>query len=75
RIQDIFSELENTLNPEAGELASNLGTLYAFYRQQVAKANLEKNSQYLEPVLEFLRDYRQMWEEAARLARLPNEGK
>ncbi len=75
RIQDIFSELENTLNPEAGELASNLGALYAFYRQQVAKANLEKNSQYLEPVLEFLRDYRQMWEEAARLARLPNEGK
>ncbi|MDI6813078.1 MAG: flagellar export chaperone FliS [Desulfitobacteriaceae bacterium] len=75
RIQDIFSELENTLNPEAGELASNLGALYAFYRQEVVKANLEKNSQYLEPVLEFLRDYRQMWEEVARLARQPNEGK
>lgn len=75
RTQDIFSELENTLNPEAGEVASNLRALYAFYRREVVKANLEKNSEHLEPVMEFLRDYRQMWEEAARLARLPNEGK
>lgn len=75
RIQDIFSELENSLNPEGDEVTLNLRVLYAFYRQEVVKANLEKNSKYLEPVLEFLRDYRQMWEEAARLARAQGEGK
>lgn len=71
KVQDILSELMVTLDMEkGGDIARNLYELYDFYRNEVVQANIKKNAQLLQPVLEFFRFYRDMWAEAARLVRI-----
>lgn len=71
KVQDILFELMVTLDMEkGGEIASNLYKLYDFYRNEVIKANINKDAELLKPVLEFLRLYRDMWAEAARTVRI-----
>ena len=71
KVQDIFEELMFTLDKEkAEEIALNLYDLYSFYRQEVIHINITKNAERLNPVLEFLNDYRIVWVEAARLVRV-----
>lgn len=71
RVQDILFELMMTLDMEkGGEIASNLYKLYDFYRNEVIKANISKDAKLLQPVFDFLRLYREMWAEAARIARI-----
>ena len=71
KVQDILFELMVSLDMDkGGEIASNLYKLYDFYRNEVIKANIAKDTKLLPPVLEFLRLYRDMWAEAARTARI-----
>jgi flagellar protein FliS len=71
KVQDIFEELMFTLDAEkGGEIAQNLYELYSFYRQEVIYANITKNAGRLDPVLEFLNEYRTVWIEVARLRRV-----
>lgn len=71
RVGDIIMELNLTLNLEqGGEIAANLRELYNFYYGEVVKANSKKDSSYLKPVLQFFEDYRAMWIETAKLARM-----
>lgn len=68
KVQDILSELMVSLDLSQGEIPENLYKLYDFYLHEVIKANIEKNTAYLEPVEDFLRVYRDMWIEAAKKA-------
>jgi len=69
-VQDILLELMVSLDMEkGGEIASNLYKLYDFYRNEVIKANVKKDAELLVPVLDFMRLYRDVWAEAARIAR------
>lgn len=71
KVQDILFELMASLDMEkGGEMASNLYQLYDFYRNEVVKANISKEAEPLQPVLDFLRLYRDIWAEAARTARI-----
>jgi len=71
RVQDILAELNNSLDMEkGGQIASNLRALYEFYEGEVVKANLKKDTSYLQPVQEFLQSYRDMWIEVARIVRM-----
>ncbi|NLL52125.1 MAG: flagellar export chaperone FliS [Peptococcaceae bacterium] len=71
KVQDILVELNNSLDMEkGGEIASNLRDLYEFYEGEVIKANLKKDPAYLQPVLEFLQSYRDVWIEAAKIVRM-----
>jgi len=71
KVQDILFELMVSLDMDkGGEIAANLSKLYDFYRNEVIKANITKNTELLPPVLEFLRLYRDMWTETARTARI-----
>lgn len=69
KTQNILSELHDTVDIDAGEVAKNLKGLYAFYRLEVVKANVQKDAKLLGPVIDFLVDFRTMWEEAAKLAK------
>ena len=66
KLQDIFVELNTSLDLDQGEIALNLRKLYEFYQSEVIIANVEKNVDRLQPVEEFLKLFREMWAEAAK---------
>lgn len=66
KLQDIFVELNTSLDLDQGEIALNLRKLYEFYQNEVIIANVEKNVDRLQPVEEFLKLFREMWAEAAK---------
>ena len=66
KLQDIFVELNTSLDLDQGEIALNLRKLYEFYQNEVIMANVEKNVDRLQPVEEFLKLFREMWAEAAK---------
>lgn len=64
RAQDILAELNSTLDLSYGEIAQRLSLLYEFYQRQLILANLKKDPELLNPVLNFLQEYRVLWAEA-----------
>ena len=65
RAQDILTELLVTLDHDAGgEIASNLGSLYAFCIERLIEANLRKDVDVLDEVEAVLRPIRDTWAEA-----------
>ncbi|NLM16860.1 MAG: flagellar export chaperone FliS [Candidatus Riflebacteria bacterium] len=66
RVQAIFSELLASLNKEkGGEIADSLESIYIYFIEQLANANMNKD---LEPVLlikPMIKDMRDAWENAA----------
>ena len=63
RAQDIVNELMITLNPEAGEIAANLRSLYEFMIYRLVQANLRKDPEMLEDVAGLLSTLRSAWAE------------
>lgn len=71
RVQDIITELNLTLDMErGGEIAANLRELYFFYYQLVVQANLKKDADLLEPVIQFFESFRDVWIETVKIARM-----
>ncbi|WP_088187765.1 flagellar export chaperone FliS [Desulfosporosinus sp. FKA] len=67
KLQDAFIELKISLDMNQGEVASNLHKLYDFYQREVLLANVEKSTERLQPVEDFLRAFRETWAEAAKI--------
>lgn len=65
KVQDILTELIQTLDMQQGEIAENLFRLYDFYRTEVFMANIKKDPEKIKAVLEFFIMFRDMWTEAA----------
>lgn len=67
KAQSIISELQNTLNHEAGgEFSRTMERLYDYYNRRLTEANLRKQ---VEPVIEverLLREVRDAWAEMLR---------
>jgi flagellar protein FliS len=61
RAQNIVAGLMSGINFEAGEIADNLFQLYSFMHSHLIQANLKKDSQYAQEVLEMLEDIRGAW--------------
>jgi flagellar protein FliS len=61
RSQNIVAGLMSGINFEAGEIAQNLFQLYTFMHSRLIQANLEKNGQYAQEVLEMIEDLRGAW--------------
>jgi flagellar protein FliS len=71
KVQDILSELIVTLDMEqGGQIATNLFELYDFYRSELIVANLKKEPERLQPVLEFFHLFHDTWVEASKKARM-----
>ncbi|WP_206810933.1 flagellar export chaperone FliS [Paradesulfitobacterium ferrireducens] len=68
KVQDILTELMITLDMEQGEIPQNLFNLYEFYRYEVQMANVKKDTERLQPVIEFFVKFRDVWAEAAKKA-------
>ncbi|MDD3013499.1 MAG: flagellar export chaperone FliS [Candidatus Gastranaerophilales bacterium] len=67
--QRIISEFMNTLDTQSGgEVAKNLFSLYEYLHYTLVQANLKKDIPMIEEVIAHLKDLKQTWEEAIRIA-------
>lgn len=67
--QKIVAEFMNTLDMKnGGEVAKNLYNLYEYMHFRLVQANMKKDIAIIEEVLGFLKDLKQTWEEAIKIA-------
>ena len=63
RVQDIIDELNISLNMQAGEIAANLRSLYEFINTKLFEANIKKDLNLVNQVVELLTELRSSWAE------------
>ncbi|MBO5948825.1 flagellar export chaperone FliS [bacterium] len=69
KAQKIITEFQTTLDMEnGGELAQRLYSLYAYLHKKLVSANINKSFEDLDEVLEHLKDLRNTWLEAIKIA-------
>jgi flagellar protein FliS len=68
RAKDIISELQLTLDRNY-EVSNNLALLYDYMSRRLVEANVKKDKAILEEVLGLVRDLRDTWAQAIKLAR------
>lgn len=66
RVQKILIELMLGLNPSANEIAKNLYSLYDYMHYRLIEANVHKNIDFVNEVIELLSDLQATWEEALK---------
>ncbi len=71
--QNIIAEFMNTLDMDiGGNVAKNLYSLYEYLHYRLVQANIQKNPAYIEEVIRHLKDLKQTWEEAIKIASKEN---
>ncbi|MDR1664249.1 MAG: flagellar export chaperone FliS [Clostridiales bacterium] len=68
RAQDIVREFQLTLERK-NEIAKDFDALYAYIHRRLVDANFSKDVKIINEVLSLLRELRDTWKEAMRLAR------
>ncbi|MBZ4686924.1 MAG: fliS [Clostridiales bacterium] len=61
RSQDIMLELMSGVNFEAGDIAKNLYALYEYMHHRLMQANLKKEKESAQEVLNMVRELRDAW--------------
>jgi flagellar protein FliS len=62
KAQNILAELMSTLNfDQGGDIAKNLMALYQYMYQQTVRANIEKNADMVDEVINYLEELRDAW--------------
>lgn len=70
RSQAIVTELAATVD-EKYEISTSLIALYDYMNRRLIEANIKKNSEILEEVLTYAKQFRDTWEQAMRIAKQP----
>lgn len=70
RCQDIVFELMGSLNMDY-EISKSLLNMYEYINYNLQQANIEKDLKYLEEAESYLREFRDIWLQAAKLAKNP----
>lgn len=69
KTQNIITEFMSSLDMElGGETAKNLFNLYEYLNYRLVQANIKKDEEMLDEVLDHLRKLKGTWEEAIRIA-------
>ncbi|MDD3593790.1 MAG: flagellar export chaperone FliS [Candidatus Gastranaerophilales bacterium] len=69
KAQRIITEFMNTLDMKnGGEVAENLFRLYDYLSHRLIQANVKKDSSMLDEVIAHLRELKQTWEQAIKIA-------
>ncbi len=68
RVQDIIREFQVTLNRDM-EISKDLDALYDYIYRRLVDANLKKEVAILDECIDLLRDFRDMWKEAMKIAK------
>ena len=64
RAQDVVMELRCSLNPAAGEMATNLDAIYAYAFQRLVRANVSRDAAAATEVLGILEGLNEAWRAA-----------
>lgn len=67
RAQDIVVELRASLNPEAGQVSSNLDSLYDYIQDRLVTANVNKDAANVDEALRIMEGLHEAWTEATRM--------
>lgn len=62
KTQDIIKELNVTLNMNTGEIAHNLRNLYLYMLQRLVEANVAKDNEKIEEVIQLLSTLKEAWD-------------
>jgi flagellar secretion chaperone FliS len=73
RVQEIISEFVITIDKES-PFAEGLIRLYEYFSYQLIQANLKKDPELVEEVLNFLIELKGIWVEAAKLSQVVKVG-
>ncbi|MCL2461263.1 MAG: flagellar export chaperone FliS [Defluviitaleaceae bacterium] len=68
RVQDIIREFQLTLDRKY-DISENLGAMYDYMHRRLIDANVAKDAAALMEVRDFLREFRDMWKEAMKIAK------
>ena len=71
RAEAIITELRATLDLSAGQVASNLESIYSFCQRLLLEARLKQEAEKIDQVAKLLRELRDAWDEAAGKACSP----
>lgn len=70
KTQDIINELIVTLDMEqGGEVAQNLYNIYDYMNRRLIQANIRKDPEIIDEVINLLRDIKDSWEEVIKKMR------
>ena len=72
KAQNIVVEFMNTLDKSI-ELSTSLELLYDYLYRRLIDANVKKSDEILEEVLGFAKELRDTWEQAMKLAKVPQK--
>lgn len=61
RVQDIFTELLDSLDVTAGDFTGDLVKLYTFCKDKSFEANIKKDSDLVGELITVIEDIRDMW--------------
>ena len=67
KVENIFEEFQATLNHKY-PVAKDFESVYTYLQQRLVEANIKKDKEILEEVLEHLRGMRDTWKEVMRRA-------
>ena len=71
RAEAIITELRQTLDMSAGEVATNLESIYSFCQRLLLEARLKRDPEKVEEVARLLRELRDAWDQVAGQACTP----
>ena len=66
KVENIISEFQITLNHDY-KVAEDFDNVYTYLKQRLVEANMKKDKEILEEVLEHLRTMRDTWKEVMKL--------
>jgi len=68
RCREIFNYLISTLDYNY-EMSNELREMYSFFNREIVNAMYSRKTQPIEDIIPLIRDYRNTWEQADKLAR------
>lgn len=69
RVEDIVREFQITLDHKYEEISKPMNMLYDYMYNRLVEANLQKDAEILNEVLDMFREMRDTWKEAMKLAK------
>ena len=71
RAEAIITELRQTLDMSAGQVASNLESIYSFCQKLLLESRLKRDPEKIDQTAKLLRDLRDAWDQVAGQACTP----
>ena len=69
KAENIYLTLQNFLD-ERFEISKNLSSLYGYMSSRLVEANMKKDKEILQEIMDFTVEFRDTWRQAERRARL-----